>query len=113
MTLKICPHSEMDITIVFGTDFVGSIIPLKNNQFCAHSEVDITIVFGTIMPSSSLGGRTKGLHASVGFFIQACKTLYRLCAWILWSSAMAVTNKKSKCEHKTQMFAKRWTKTKK
>lgn len=28
-------------------------------NLCTHSEVDITIVFGTIIPSSSLGGCTK------------------------------------------------------
>ena len=45
---------------VFGTDRQGldnSLI--KIITFCTHSEVDITIVFGTIMPSSSLGGCTK------------------------------------------------------
>ena len=30
----------------------------KLKHICTHSEVDITIVFGTIMPSSSLGGCT-------------------------------------------------------
>ena len=85
------------------------------------------------MPSSSLGGDTKGLHASAGFFIvQACKILYRLCASILWSNAtveqsvfsvlrcgvfeqkaVLMCNTALKCEPKTQMFVKWWTKTKK
>ena len=31
----------------------------KNTKICVHSEVDITIVFGTIMEGSSPSGRTK------------------------------------------------------
>ena len=71
-------HGVVDNTMVFGTDrqgFDNSLI--KIITFSTHSEVDITIVFGTIMPSSSLGGCTKnplflGLSSdfvSLDFFI--------------------------------------------
>lgn len=58
---KICVHSEVDITNVFGETvrgFESSLFKNSENLICSRSEMDITFVFGTKVSGSNPDGST-------------------------------------------------------